>query len=123
MRKIILIFLIFFSCLENKPDNLMSEKQMVDFLFDINIINSSRAYRNNSDLNYYNIKDTFLYRIHDIDSMQFVKSNDYYSKNPKLYLKIYNELQKKLIKIRDSIDLDLQNHTKKIKDSLMRSVN
>jgi len=123
MRKIILIFLIFFSCLENKPDNLMSEKQMVDFLFDINIINSSRAYRNNSDLNYYNIKDTFLYRIHDIDSMQFVKSNDYYSKNPKLYLKIYNELQKKLIKIRDSIDLDLQNHTKKIKDSLMKSVN
>jgi len=123
MRKIILIFLMFFSCLENKPDNLMSEKQMVDFLFDINIINSSRAYRNNSDLNYYNIKDTFLYRIHDIDSMQFVKSNDYYSKNPKLYLKIYNELQKKLIKIRDSIDLDLQNHTKKIKDSLMKSVN
>ena len=123
MRKSILIFLMFFSCLENKPDNLMSEKQMVDFLFDINIINSSRAYRNNSDLNYYNIKDTFLYRIHDIDSMQFVKSNDYYSKNPKLYLKIYNELQKKLIKIRDSIDLDLQNHTKKIKDSLMKSVN
>ena len=123
MRNYFLIFLIFISCSENKPDNLMSEKQMVDFLFDINIINSSRAYRNNSDLNYYNIKDTFLYRIHDIDSMQFVKSNDYYSKNPKKYLKIYNELQKKLIKIRDSIDLDLQNHTKKIKDSLMRSVN
>ena len=123
MRKFFLIFLMFFSCSENKPDNLMSEKQMVDFLFDINIINSSRSYRNNSDLNYYNIKDTFLYRIHDIDSMQFVKSNDYYSKNPKQYLKIYNELQKKLIKIRDSIDLDLQNHTKKIKDSLIRLVN
>ena len=123
MRKIFLIFLMFISCSENKPDNLMSEKQMVDFLFDINIINSSRAYRNNSDLNYYNIKDTFLYRIHDIDSMQFAKSNGYYSKNPKQYLKIYNELQKKLIKIRDSIDLDLQNHTKKIKDSLIRLVN
>ena len=64
MRKFFLIFLMFISCSENKPDNLMSEKQIVDFLFDINIINSSRAYRNNSDLNYYNIKDTFLYRIH-----------------------------------------------------------
>ena len=91
MRNFFLIFLILFSCSENKPDNLMSEKQMVDFLFDINIINSSRAYRNNSDLNYFNIKDTFLYRIHDIDSMQFVKRKDYYSRNPKQNLKIYNE--------------------------------
>ena len=44
MRNFFLIFLILFSCSENKPDNLMSEKQMVDFLFDINIVNSSRAY-------------------------------------------------------------------------------
>ena len=80
MKKLVIFLLIFISCSENsKPDNLMSENQMVDFLFDINIINSSRAFRNISDLNYYNIKDTFLYKLHNIDSLQFVNSNKYYS--------------------------------------------
>ena len=119
MKKVVIFILIFISCSENsKPDNLMSENQMVDFLFDINIINSSRAFRNISELNYYNIKDTFLYKLHNIDSLQFVNSNKYYSSNPKQYLRIYSKMQKKMIAIRDSIDLELQNNTQKIKDSI-----
>ncbi len=119
MKKLVIFLLIFISCSENsKPENLMSENQMVDFLFDINIINSSRAFRNISDLNYYNIKDTFLYKLHNIDSLQFVNSNKYYSSKPKQYLRIYSKMQKKMIAIRDSIDLELQNSTQKIKDSL-----
>jgi hypothetical protein len=86
----------------------MTEQQMVDFLFDVNIINSSRSFRNISDLNYYNIKDTLLYKIHNIDSLQFAESNFYYSTNPKLYLKIYSSLQKKMISVRDSIELELK---------------
>ena len=71
MKKIILIFglFLFLSCFsneKNKSENLMSEEEMVNFLFDINIINSSRAFRNKSELNYYNIKDTFLYKKHNI---------------------------------------------------------
>lgn len=109
MKRFLIIILIFFSCSENsKPDNLMTEQQMVDFLFDVNIINSSRSFRNISDLNYYNIKDTLLYKIHNIDSLQFAESNFYYSTNPKLYLKIYSSLQKKMISVRDSIELELK---------------
>ena len=103
---------------QNSPTDLMSEQQMVDFLLDINIINSSRAYRNNSDLNYYNIKDTFLYKKHNIDSLQFINSNSYYSSKPKQYLKIYNELQKKMRFIKDSIEIELNKETKEIMDSL-----
>ena len=103
---------------QSSSTDLMSEQQMVDFLLDINIINSSRAYRNNSDLNYYNIKDTFLYKKHNIDSMQFVKSNSYYSSKPKQYLRIYSELQKKMKFIKDSIEIELNKENKKIMDSL-----
>ena len=103
---------------QNSPTDLMSEQQMVDFLLDINIINSSRAYRNNSDLNYYNIKDTFLYKKHNIDSLQFVNSNSYYSSKPKKYLRIYFELQKKMRSIKDSIEIELNKETREIKDSL-----
>ncbi|MBT5392712.1 MAG: hypothetical protein HOL18_01855, partial [Flavobacteriaceae bacterium] len=63
MKKIFILLILITSCSDkNIPADLMSEQQMVDFLLDINIINSSRAYINNSDLNYYNIKDTFLYK-------------------------------------------------------------
>ena len=119
MKKIFILLMLIMSCSDqNSPTDLMSEQQMVDFLLDINIINSSRAYRNNSDLNYYNIKDTFLYKKHNIDSLQFVNSNKYYSSNPKQYLRIYSNLQKKMRFIKDSIEIELNKETKKIKDSL-----
>ena len=119
MRKLFIFLILIMSCSnQDGPSNLMSEQQMVDFLLDINIINSSRAYRNNSDLNYYNIKDTFLYKKHNIDSLQFVNSNKYYSSNPKQYLRIYSNLQKKMRFIKDSIEIELNKETKKIKDSL-----
>ncbi|MAU55025.1 MAG: hypothetical protein CMC29_04340 [Flavobacteriaceae bacterium] len=119
MKKGFILIILIISCSDQSSStDLMSEQQMVDFLLDINIINSSRAYRNNSDLNYYNIKDTFLYKKHNIDSMQFVKSNSYYSSKPKQYLRIYSELQKKMKFIKDSIEIELNKETKKIMDSL-----
>ena len=119
MKKGFILIILIISCSDQSSStDLMSEQQMVDFLLDINIINSSRAYRNNSDLNYYNIKHTFLYKKHKIDSMQFVKSNSYYSSKPKQYLRIYSELQKKMKFIKDSIEIELNKETKKIMDSL-----
>jgi len=119
MKKIFILLILTISCSDqNSPADLMSEEQMVDFLLDINIINSSRAYRNNSDLNYYNIKDTFLYKKHNIDSIQFVNSNSYYSSKPKKYLKIYSQLQKKMRSIKDSIEIELNKETREIMDSL-----
>lgn len=123
MKKIIiLLFLtIFFSCInkeKNVPQNLMSEDQMVNFLFDINIINSSRAFRNRSELNYYNIKDSLLFKKHKIDSIIFSESNFYYASNPKLYLKIYSKLETKLNILKDSLSKELEVHTKKRIDSL-----
>ncbi len=119
MKKIFILLILIISCSDpNSPTDLMSEEQMVDFLLDINIINSSRAYRNNSDLNYYNIKDTFLYKKHNIDSIQFVNSNSYYSSKPKKYLRIYSQLQKKMRSIKDSIEIELNKETREIKDSL-----
>ena len=119
MKKIFILLILIMSCSDqNSPTDLMSEEQMVDFLLDINIINSSRAYRNNSDLNYYNIKDTFLYKKHNIDSIQFVNSNSYYSSKPKKYLRIYSQLQKKMRSIKDSIEIELNKETREIKDSL-----
>ena len=98
---------MFLSCSSNEsnqPKNIMSEDEMVNFLFDINIINSSRAFRNKSELNYYNIKDSLLFNKHKIDSLKFSNSNFYYASNPKIYLKIYTKLEEKLGQIKDSLN-------------------
>ena len=128
MKKIIFILslMIFCSCSnneKNKPENLMTEDQMVNFLFDINIINSSRAFRNRSELNYYNIKDSLLFKKHKIDSLKFSNSNFYYASNPKIYLKIYSKLEVKLNTLKDSLSKDFELYTKKRKDSLKRVIN
>lgn len=108
MKKIIFLvsFFIIVSCKTNNNhqfENLMTEDEMVNFLLDVNIINSSRAFRNISKVNYYNIKDSLLFKKHKIDSIIFSQSNSYYSSNPKLYINIYSKLEKKLKKIKDSI--------------------
>ncbi len=123
MKKIIILLILtmLFSCINKEkkiPQNLMSEDQMVNFLFDINIINSSRAFRNRSELNYYNIKDSLLFKKHKIDSIIFSESNFYYASNPKLYLRIYSKLETKLKLLKDSLSIDLEVHTKKRIDSL-----
>ena len=118
---ILLVLTTLFSCSnkeKNVPQNLMSEDQMVNFLFDINIINSSRAFRNRSELNYYNIKDSLLFKKHKIDSIIFSESNFYYASNPKLYLRIYSKLETKLKLLKDSLSKNLEVHTKKRIDSL-----
>ncbi len=120
---ILLVLTILFSCSVNEknvPQNLMTEDQMVNFLFDINIINSSRAFRNRSKLNYYNIKDSLLFKKHKIDSVIFSESNFYYASNPKLYLRIYSKLETKLKLLKDSLSKDLEVHTKKRVDSLKK---
>jgi len=120
---VVLVLVMLFSCINNEkntPNNLMTEDQMVNFLLDINIINSSRAFRNKSELNYYNIKDSLLFKKHKIDSTIFSESNFYYASNPKLYLNIYSKLETKLKSLKDSLSKDLEEKTKIRNDSLKK---
>ena len=107
MKRIVLFLLIFnlISCIDNKENNIMTEKQMVDFLFDVNLINASRGFQNKSEYNYFAIRDSNLFKKHEIDCLKFVNSNNYYIKNPKLYLKIYEKLSEKIKKIKDSVKI------------------
>ena len=95
MKKIYLILIVFFSCTNevNIPDDIMSKDEMIEFLFDVNLINTSRGFTNISKNNYFLIRDTMLFKKHEIDCLKFVKSNDFYSRNPRLYIKIYEGIK------------------------------
>ena len=106
MKYFFIIILILVSCgsSENPPENIMTKDQMIEFLFDVNLINSSRGFVSKSDNNYFMVRDTMLFRKHDIDCLKFVRSNNFYTKNPKLYMEIYEGIDKKIKAIKDSLN-------------------
>ena len=105
IKLLIITSLIFFSCNDKVvEENIMTENQMIEFLFDVNLINSSRGFTNKSNYNYFAIRDTVLFKKHKIDCLTFVRSNNFYTKNPKLYLKIYSGIGEKLKKLKDSLN-------------------
>ncbi len=50
------------------------------------------------------VRDTMLFRKHAIDCLKFVRSNNFYTKNPKLYMEIYEGIDKKIKFIKDSLN-------------------
>ena len=50
------------------------------------------------------VRDTMLFRKHSIDCLKFVRSNSFYTKNPKLYMDIYDGINKKIKIIKDSLN-------------------
>ena len=105
IRLLIITSLIFFSCNDKVvEENIMTENQMIEFLFDVNLINSSRGFTNKSNYNYFAVRDTILFKKHKIDCLTFVRSNNFYTKNPKLYLRIYSGIGEKLKKLKDSLN-------------------
>ena len=81
--KYILLLLIVFSCKSNsidkpkKPDNLISKDKMTEIIYDISLINSAKGVNKKLIENEGIIPVEYIYTKHNIDSLQFVLSNEY----------------------------------------------
>lgn len=117
MKKTIFILLIFCSCgfMDEQnivPDNLISEEKMVDILYDMSLISVSKGI-NKMILESNGMKPKkYILKKYNIDSLQFVLSNDFYSKDLKKYLMIYEDVLKKLENNRDVILDSIENYKK-----------
>ncbi|GAA4269249.1 DUF4296 domain-containing protein [Hyunsoonleella aestuarii] len=97
-----IVFIVLASCYElkgpEKPENLLSKEEMVNILIDIRLLTSStgsnRAVLENNKI----VPETYVYKKHKIDSIQFASSSDYYA----FYIDDYDEIYKK---VRDSLKL------------------
>lgn len=96
------------------PEDLVSKETMADILYDIALINSI----DNSHpqvLKAKNIKVMdFVFKKYGIDSTQFVNSDRYYASVPVLYEDIYQTVEDRLDRQRDST-------TKLIQESRMQN--
>ncbi|RLD29737.1 MAG: DUF4296 domain-containing protein [Bacteroidetes bacterium] len=121
--KYILLVVLSISCKNNniekpkKPDNLISKDKMVEVIYDISLINSAKGVNKKLIENEGISPEDYIYKRHDIDSLQFALSNEYYAYNLKIYEDIYNTVKEKLEKDKKHFQA-ITEAEQKIKDSI-----
>lgn len=102
-----------------KPDNLISEKKMEAILFDLALLNASKNVAIKELKDYNIMPKTYLFEKYSIDSLQFAESMKYYASKPNKNIELYETVEKKLQKIKDSLEhfleKDLRIEQEKIK--------
>ncbi|MEM9679545.1 MAG: DUF4296 domain-containing protein [Bacteroidota bacterium] len=128
MKKYIIIvisFLVFYGCEDKqRPENLISEEQMSDILYDMFIVNSAKGV-NRRLLEINGVKpETYILEKHNIDSLQFATSNEYYAKNFEQYRSIINKVKSKIEAqkvIYDKALKDEMDERKRVNDSAFKA--
>ena len=131
LKRLIIVFIIIFTGIgcnnlkgPKKPKNLISKGKMVDILIDAKIITSAssknKIIMQDSGLH----TNTYLYKKHNIDSMQFALSNNYYAFHIEDYEDIYtlvsDSLAKLKAKLKEKEAEEWKEKTKREADSLAK---
>lgn len=79
-----------------KPKNLIDKEKMADVLYDIALLNAGKSYSpvmmQESEIDY----NEYVFKKHGIDSLQFAKSNAYYTDNLDKYLAIFTVVEDRI---------------------------
>ncbi len=120
MRKkvILLACLICLGCAPQNsvepPEQLISPEKMEDVLYDLSLIKALKNTNFQTEESKSILTPDYLFKKHNIDSLQWEENLRYYSKNPKQFLLIYKKVQERYPQVLDSIDTLLLRENKKI---------
>lgn len=104
-----------------KPENLITEDQMVDVLTEVYLINSARSIDNKTIIQSKIQLDSFVFKKFKIDSLQFALSNAYYTSNLNTYNRLFKKVDERLLFLKkraDSIREIILAEEKLVKDSI-----
>ncbi|MBC9797910.1 DUF4296 domain-containing protein [Sinomicrobium weinanense] len=87
-----------------KPDNLISQKQMTDILLDIALLNAVRGVNTDKINKDEIVSEKAIYQKYGIDSLRFVESNTYYASKPTTYASMYEEVQSRLEEMKEEFE-------------------
>ena len=93
-------FIFIFNCSEKQttPKNIIPLETMSEIIYDMTLISVSKGV-NRKILENNGFKPTsYMLRKYEIDSIDFIRSNKYYSSNLDMYLSIYQNVLNKLEK-------------------------
>ena len=124
--KYFIVFLLIISCKNNDierpkvPKNLIPKDSMVEIIHDISLINSAKGVSRQLLESNGIIPEEYVYKKHNIDSLQFALSNDYYAYDLKSYEDIYKSVKLKLENDKKTIQSIIY-FEKKERDSINKS--
>jgi hypothetical protein len=126
-----LIYILFISFLiscsginkPKKPKNLISKDQMVNVLLDMSLLSSAKGINKSKIENNGIIPESYVYAKNNIDSIQFVESNAYYTNNLNEYQEIIKKVEDSLNILRENYNIlyEKEEKEKRIQDSIKRS--
>ena len=87
-----------------KPENLIEEDKMIEIIYDLALLDAVKSqnpiYLETNKIN----PRTYVYKKYSIDSLQFVKSNQYYASDVEAYKKIYDKVSQRIENLKDKTD-------------------
>ncbi len=86
------------------PVNLIPEDQMTEVLTEVYLINAARSFDNRTILDQKIKLDSFFFRKFNIDSLQFVESNAYYTSNLSAYNKLFKKVEERMTLLKVEAD-------------------
>jgi hypothetical protein len=105
---VLLLIITYTSCQDVKkpeiPTDLISQDIMVDILTDVYISNASRNVNNKLIIKRNLQLDSIIYNKYNIDSLQFVVSNTYYSSDLRTYGNLLTQVQNVLVLLKKEKD-------------------
>lgn len=110
IKKNILIFFVMlvFSCQDSalfeKPENLLDELTMENIIYEAIMMDVMSTFKPKNKKFIDIIGSPYLFLKYNIDSLQLARSNEYYTKNPKVMSKIYKKVLMRMERNKDSID-------------------
>ena len=101
MKKVLvfLSFILLASCsnsVVSKPKNLIDEDKMVNIFYDLALLEAVRTQIPQEKQDYKGLPNNYIYKKYKIDSLQFVKSNQYYATDIANYKNMYERVKEKL---------------------------
>lgn len=103
-----IMILFFFGCQNlqkpEKPKDLIPEDTMISILTEAYLANASQSVRNQAIFAESIDLDSIIYTKFNIDSIQFKKSNDYYSFDFNTYLDMLKKVENNLMQYEKRID-------------------
>tara|TARA_B100001173_G_scaffold61471_1_gene51739 strand:+ start:43 stop:495 length:453 start_codon:yes stop_codon:yes gene_type:complete len=110
-----LVFILVFNCSEKQivPKNIISMEKMSEIIYDMTLISVSKGV-NRKILENNGFKPTsYILKKYEIDTIDFIASNKYYSSNLDMYLSIYQNVLNKLEKNKQIISDSLKRENDK----------
>lgn len=122
IKRISLLIFIFGFCLAcnkvekpEKPDDLIDKNKMVNILFDVFVFNAAKG-TDKKILEENNVTpDVYIYKKYEIDSLQFVRSNEYYAYDIKTYEEMIGKVEARIKAKKDEFqnEIDLEEKRRK----------